>query len=100
MAQSSINFERLERVGDVFKKDVQLANAGEKIYYKFVVDGNWVTDHTAPQENDASGNLNNVLTTDRIVKHTPATAGIMSGVAPTSTTSELAKNVPLEKERG
>ncbi|KAA8571731.1 hypothetical protein EYC84_001710 [Monilinia fructicola] len=92
--------EKLERVGDVFKKDVQLANAGEKIYYKFVVDGNWVTDHTAPQENDASGNLNNVLTTDRIVKHTPATAGIMSGVAPTSTTSELAKNVPLEKEKG
>jgi hypothetical protein len=33
------------------------------------------------------------------VKHTPATAGIMSGVAPTSTTSELAKNVPLEKEK-
>ncbi|KAB8301162.1 hypothetical protein EYC80_003059 [Monilinia laxa] len=92
--------EKLERVGDVFKKDVQLANAGEKIYYKFVVDGNWVTDHTAPQENDASGNLNNVLTIDRIVKHTSATAGIMSGVAPTSTTSELAKNVPLEKEKG
>ncbi|APA12422.1 hypothetical protein sscle_09g071920 [Sclerotinia sclerotiorum 1980 UF-70] len=91
--------EKLVKTGDVFQKDVQLANAGEKIYYKFVVDGNWVTDHTAPQENDASGNLNNVLTTDRIVKHTPATAGIMSGVAPTSTTSELAKNVPLEKEK-
>ncbi|KAF7894920.1 hypothetical protein EAF00_006734 [Botryotinia globosa] len=91
--------EKLVKNGDVFSKDVQLANAGEKIYYKFVVDGNWVTDHTAPQDNDASGNLNNVLTTDRIVKHTPATAGIMSGVAPTSTTSELAKNVPLEKEK-
>ncbi|KAF7946675.1 hypothetical protein EAE96_009665 [Botrytis aclada] len=91
--------EKLVKTGDVFSKDVQLANAGEKIYYKFVVDGNWVTDHTAPQENDASGNLNNVLTTDRIVKHSPATAGIMSGVAPTSTTSELAKSVPLEKEK-
>ncbi|TGO52833.1 hypothetical protein BCON_0134g00260 [Botryotinia convoluta] len=91
--------EKLVKNGDVFSKDVQLANAGEKIYYKFVVDGNWVTDHTAPQENDASGNLNNVLTTDRIVKHTPATAGIMSGVASTSTTSELAKDVPLEKEK-
>jgi hypothetical protein len=64
---------------------------------QFVVDGEWVTDPTAPQENDASGNLNNVLTTDRIVKHTPESAGIMSGVAPTSTTAELAKNVPLEK---
>ncbi|QSZ31640.1 hypothetical protein DSL72_001207 [Monilinia vaccinii-corymbosi] len=92
--------EKLERTGNVFKKDVQLANAEEKIYYKFVVDGNWVTDHTAPQENDASGNLNNVLTPDRIVKNTPATAGIMSGVAPTSTTSELAKDAPLEKEKG
>ncbi|ESZ97563.1 carbohydrate-Binding Module family 48 protein [Sclerotinia borealis F-4128] len=91
--------EKLVKTGQVFKKDVQLANAREKIYYKFVVDGNWVTDHTAPQENDASGNLNNVLTIDRIVKHTPATAGIMSGVAPTSTTSELAKDVPLEKEK-
>ena len=56
-----------------------------------------MTDHTAPQENDASGNLNNVLTTDRIVKHTPASAGIMSGVTPTSTTAALAKDVPLEK---
>jgi hypothetical protein len=63
----------------------------------FVVDGNWVTDHTAPQENDESGNLNNVLTTDRIVKHTPETVGIMSGVTPTSTTAQLAKDVPLEK---
>jgi hypothetical protein len=64
---------------------------------QFVVDGNWVTDHTAPQENDASGNLNNVLTTDRIVKQSPETAGIMSGVTPTSTTVALAKDVPLEK---
>jgi hypothetical protein len=57
-----------------------------------------VTDHTAPQENDDSGNLNNVLTTDRIIKHTPETAGIMSGVTPTSTTAALAKDVPLEKD--
>lgn len=56
-----------------------------------------MTDHTAPQENDASGNLNNVLTTERIIKHTPEAAGIMSGAAPTSTTSALAKDVPLEK---
>ncbi|TVY30605.1 Signal transduction protein MDG1 [Lachnellula hyalina] len=89
--------EKLVKTGDVFEKNVTLPSAAEKIYYKFVVDGNWVTDHTAPQENDASGNLNNVLTTDRIIKHTPETAGIMSGVAPTSTTSHLAKDVPLEK---
>ncbi|KAE8454070.1 hypothetical protein EG329_007848 [Mollisiaceae sp. DMI_Dod_QoI] len=89
--------EKLIKTGDSFAKDVTLPSADEKIYYKFVVDGNWVTDHTAPQENDDSGNLNNVLTTDRIVKHTPETVGLMAGVAPTSTTAELAKDVPLEK---
>ncbi|RDW91195.1 hypothetical protein BP5796_02360 [Coleophoma crateriformis] len=89
--------EQLIKTGNTFEKNVTLPNAQEKIYYKFVVDGNWVTDHTAPQETDPSGNLNNVLTTDRITKHTPATAGIMSGVAPTSTTADLAKDVPLEK---
>ncbi|KAG0652116.1 5 -AMP-activated kinase subunit beta [Hyphodiscus hymeniophilus] len=88
--------EKLEKVGDIFVKDVTLSSAAEKIYYKFVVDGNWVTDHTAPQENDASGNLNNVLTTERIKKHTPATAGIMSTVTSSATTAGLAKDVPLE----
>ncbi|CZS90378.1 related to cell wall mannoprotein [Rhynchosporium agropyri] len=91
--------EKLVKNGNSFSKDVKLNSAADKIYYKFVVDGNWVTDHTAPQENDASGNLNNVLTTDRIIKHTPETAGIMSGVTPTSTTAALAKNVPLENEK-
>ncbi|KUJ15694.1 uncharacterized protein LY89DRAFT_685647 [Mollisia scopiformis] len=89
--------EKLVKTGDTFEKDVTLPSAAEKIYYKFVVDGVWTTDHTAPQENDASGNLNNVLTTERIKKHTPETAGIMAGVAPTSTTADLAKDVPLEK---
>jgi hypothetical protein len=57
-----------------------------------------VTDHTAPQENDNLGNLNNYLTTDRIKKHThtPAAAAIMSGVTPNSTTAALAKDVPKE----
>lgn len=93
--------EKLTKTGDVFAKDVTLSDAStaDKIYYKFVVDGNWVTDHTAPQENDASGNLNNVLTTDRIKKHTPATAGILSGVTPSSTTAGLAKDVPVEKHQ-
>lgn len=57
-----------------------------------------MTDHTAPQENDNLGNLNNYLTTDRIKKHahTPASAAIMSGVTPNSTTAALAKDVPKE----
>lgn len=57
-----------------------------------------MTDHTAPQEKDNLGNLNNYLTTDRIKKHThtPASAAIMSGVTPNSTTAALAKDVPKE----
>ncbi|KAH8650571.1 immunoglobulin E-set, partial [Tricladium varicosporioides] len=43
----------------VFQKFVEIPTS-HKIYYKFVVDGNWVTNHTAPQEADDSGNLNNV----------------------------------------
>ncbi|KIN06533.1 carbohydrate-binding module family 48 protein [Oidiodendron maius Zn] len=70
--------EKLVKMGDYFAKEVTLPRADEKIYYKFVVDGNWVTDHTAPQENDASGNLNNVLTTDRIVKPAAAATGVMA----------------------
>ncbi|KFY15789.1 hypothetical protein V492_01760, partial [Pseudogymnoascus sp. VKM F-4246] len=68
----------------------------------FLVDGTWVTDHTAPQEKDNQGNLNNYLTTDRIKPHTttshttPAAAALMSGVTPNSTTAALAKDVPKE----
>ncbi|KFY33620.1 hypothetical protein V495_08284, partial [Pseudogymnoascus sp. VKM F-4514 (FW-929)] len=90
--------EKLHKKGDIFEKEVTLPSAADKIYYKFLVDGNWVTDHTAPQENDNLGNLNNYLTTDRIKKHahTPASAAIMSGVTPNSTTAALAKDVPKE----
>lgn len=62
---------------------------------QFVVDGNWITDHTAPQENDHSGNLNNFLTPDRI-NTTSLTSAIMSGVTPQATTSQLAGQVPKE----
>ncbi|KAI0144064.1 carbohydrate-binding module family 48 protein [Hypoxylon sp. NC0597] len=91
--------EQLEKVGDHFEKAVTLPNASEKIYYKFVVDGNWVTDHTAPKEVDASGNENNVLTPDRIITEAPATAAIMNTVTPESTTAALAAEVPLEKKK-
>lgn len=91
--------ERLDLTGDVFSKNVLLPSATEKIYYKFVVDGNWVTDHTAPQENDDSGNLNNILTPDRINKITPETLGIMSGVTPNSTTASMVGAIPLDKNK-
>ncbi|KAK1992296.1 hypothetical protein LX36DRAFT_588705, partial [Colletotrichum falcatum] len=63
----------------------------------FVVDNNWITDHTAPQEPDHEGNVNNFLLPDQIVKE-DASAAIMNTVTPESTTAALAKDVPLEKE--
>ena len=56
--------EKLVRIGDIFEKRVTLPL--EKTYYKFVVNGYWTTNHTAPQELDASGNLNNYLTAEMI----------------------------------
>ncbi|KAI0141689.1 hypothetical protein GGR57DRAFT_509056 [Xylariaceae sp. FL1272] len=90
--------EQLEKVGDSFQKTVSLPDASDKIFYKFVVDGNWVVDHTAPKETDASGNENNVLTPERIVSEAPATTAIMNGVTPDATTVGLAANAPLEKK--
>ncbi len=40
--------------------------------------------------------MNNVLTPERIIKHTPATAAILSSAAPGSTTADLASKVPKE----
>ncbi|KAL9122463.1 MAG: hypothetical protein Q9187_000973, partial [Circinaria calcarea] len=69
----------------------------------FVVDGDWITDHTAPQENDGANNVNNYLLPQDIIKPPSSTgyqsAGIMSGVTPQSTTSKLAGNVPKESSQ-
>ncbi|KAE9366231.1 carbohydrate-binding module family 48 protein, partial [Stipitochalara longipes BDJ] len=54
--------EKLIQIGDVFEKEVALPITTEKIYYKFVVDGRWVTNDTAPQETDDYGIPKNVLT--------------------------------------
>ncbi|XXH03485.1 hypothetical protein Hte_009890 [Hypoxylon texense] len=91
--------EKLEKVGEHFEKAVTLKDASAKIYYKFVVDGNWVTDHTAPKEVDESGNENNVLTPDRIITEAPATAAMINSVTPDSTTAALAAAVPLEEKK-
>ncbi|KAF4550349.1 Glycogen recognition site of AMP-activated protein kinase-like protein [Elsinoe fawcettii] len=79
--------QKLEKTANGFEKNVDLSKVDEKIYYKFVVDGNWTTDHTAPSETDHEGNVNNVLTPEHI----------LSSVAPSSTTAALAGQVPLEK---
>lgn len=79
-----------------------LSTFADQILFQFVVDGNWTTDHTAPQESDGSSNVNNVLLHENITgphPSGPAATGIMSGVTPLSTTASLAGNVPKEAER-
>ncbi|CBF76334.1 hypothetical protein AN4988.2 [Aspergillus nidulans FGSC A4] len=114
---------RLERKGDIFEKEVHLPVTGDKVHFKFVVDGNWTTDNRLPQEDDGSSNINNILYPDQIqadsvaalqngaqdmatvsgVTPNATTAGLAGGVskesnlAPGSTTAGLDKDVPLEQ---
>ena len=60
---------KLDKVGDVFQKEVQLTDVDKDIAYKFVIDGDkWVHDVNAPtvQVNDYT--TNNVLKPDNIHK--------------------------------
>lgn len=109
---------------------------------QFVVDGNWITDSTAREEDDGCNNINNVLLPEEIKRPAPpieddtttedsitiddgtttedgavaedsaaveegaatftggaASATVMSGVTPDSTTAALAAQVPKESER-
>ncbi|KAH8902405.1 hypothetical protein BR93DRAFT_920569 [Coniochaeta sp. PMI_546] len=88
--------EKLEKVGDHFEKTVTLPETGDSIFYKFVVDGNWVTDHTAPIAKDPEGNDNNLLKVENITKEAPPMAAVLNTVSPESTTAALAGQVPLE----
>ncbi|KAI9670474.1 MAG: hypothetical protein M1817_004341, partial [Caeruleum heppii] len=62
-------------------------------HFKFVVDGTWTVDQTAPHETDGQNNLNNVLTPEYIAQQGSA---IMSSTTPQSTTAALAAGVPKE----
>ncbi|OOQ91767.1 hypothetical protein PEBR_09436 [Penicillium brasilianum] len=99
---------KLDRVGDIFAKEVSLPT-DKKIHYKFVVDGIWTTDSHARQENDGHDNINNVLLpediqapthTQEASTHDVTTPAIMSGVTPNSTTAALAAQVPKEQSNG
>ncbi|KUI55442.1 5'-AMP-activated protein kinase subunit beta-1 [Cytospora mali] len=90
--------EKMEKVGDTFEKSVDLPDTSEKIYYKFVVDGTWTTNPTDSHEKDEGGNENNVLTPETLLKSLPATVAIMNSVSADSTTAQLAKDVPLERD--
>lgn len=79
---------KLEKVGDVFEKTVELAPT-TKIYYKFVADNNWTTNESLPKEPDHEGNVNNFLTPDDFIKSNPS-AAFISSVGPQSTTAKMA----------
>ena len=89
---------KLDKVGDTWEKDVELAKADEKILYKFVVNDEWIIDPEAPQEDDGHGNVNNVLHPHQIrpKASTVPEAFTTSSAAPESTTAALAGGVPLE----
>lgn len=92
---------KLEKVDSGFAKKVELP-LGQKILYKFVVDGNWTTDPSAPQEDDGASNVNNILTPDRISNSenfSEPKSAMMSGVSADSTTAKLAGDVPKESSK-
>jgi len=93
--------EQLNKVGDIWEKEVTLKEADKKILYKFVVDDVWTIDTTAPQEDDGSGNLNNVLHPEQIkpIAAVVPEAVTTSSAAPASTTAALAGAVPLEPKK-
>jgi hypothetical protein len=97
---------QLEKKGDIFEKEVHLPATTGKIEYKFVVDGEWVTDKNAREENDGHNNINNVLLPKDLKKADKSAfesitggntaAAVMAGVTPEATTASLAAQVPKE----
>ncbi|KAL2826993.1 hypothetical protein BDW59DRAFT_160573 [Aspergillus cavernicola] len=97
---------RLDQKDDIFEKEVHFPRTGEKVHFKFVVDGIWTTDNQLPEEDDGSSNVNNVLypdqiQTDSVTALQPNIEGMsaLSGVTPNSTTAGLAGGVPTESSR-
>ncbi|KAL4800446.1 hypothetical protein BDV19DRAFT_353029 [Aspergillus venezuelensis] len=94
---------KLDQKGDIFEKQVHFPVTGEKVHFKFVVDGIWTTDKRLPEEDDGSSNVNNTLTPDDLQKESVAALkngttdmATISGAAPNSTTAGLAGGVPKE----
>ncbi|KAH6899639.1 hypothetical protein B0T10DRAFT_468263 [Thelonectria olida] len=87
---------KLDKIGDVFQKTVELPDASRKIYYKFVVNNDWVVNESAPKEPDHEGNINNFLTPEQIVP--AASASTINTVTPNSTTAAMAAVQPVESK--
>ncbi|KAM0512442.1 hypothetical protein ACHAPE_008892 [Trichoderma viride] len=91
--------EQLPKVGDVFQKSVFLKDASQKIYYKYVVDGDWTVNESSPKEADLEGNVNNFIKPEDILTSDPA-AAFISTVTPQSTTAKMASEQPIDKFEG
>ncbi|KAL8884170.1 MAG: hypothetical protein Q9192_006910, partial [Flavoplaca navasiana] len=90
---------KLDKEGDGFAKRVELP-LNQNISYKFVVDGTWCTSTEEPQETDQDGNVNNILTSDRLSSSSDKmSSAFTSGVTPESTTAKLAGDVPKESSQ-
>ncbi|KAL7274831.1 Cruciform DNA binding protein [Rhizina undulata] len=90
---------KLEKEGEKFVAKVELPV--EKTFYKYVVDGDWVTDRESPIEADEGGFENNVLypkdiTVDTQPESEDMSEAVISTAAPDTTTAELASGVPVE----
>ncbi|UPX20145.1 Cruciform DNA binding protein [Ascochyta rabiei] len=83
----------LEQEDGIFKKTVELPKT--KTQYKFVVNGNWCINESAPKEDDGHGIVNNILLPENIVDEPAHT---LSSAAPTSSTAALAGAVPKVKD--
>ncbi|OQV08631.1 hypothetical protein CLAIMM_12872 [Cladophialophora immunda] len=92
---------KLDKVGAIWEKEVDLPKADEKIFYKFVVNDQWIIDPEAPQEDDGRGNVNNVLLPENIKPKASMVPEALttSSAAPESTTAAMAGQVPLEPKR-
>ncbi|KAL2014027.1 hypothetical protein VTN00DRAFT_1552 [Thermoascus crustaceus] len=86
---------KLEKIGDIFEKEVDLPEADGKVHYKFVVDGSWITDKTAREEEDGWNNTNNVLLPEEIKKPEPSTE---EGGAATLTEDGKKPAAPAEED--
>ncbi|RMY47674.1 hypothetical protein D0865_08531 [Hortaea werneckii] len=89
--------EKLEKSGTSHSKKVELPKADEKIFYKFVADGEWKHDPTAKTETDSDGNVNNVLDPSDL-EISASTANINS-VGPGASTAAMAGQQPIESSK-
>ncbi|KAK4126681.1 carbohydrate-binding module family 48 protein [Parathielavia appendiculata] len=91
---------RLDRVGQGFERTLEFPDSPGKIVYKFVVDGRWELDTTAPQEKDDQGIVNNILLPEQMDKVEEASqAAAINNLVPDSTSVQLAGAVPLESKK-